>query len=77
MSDLILNKNCYPSNQTHVCNRYLSNNITNVPKYRINNSLSYQVSRCNNCGEEWNEYWISYRNLFSSLVYEHEHQHKR
>jgi hypothetical protein len=49
-----------------------ADNITIVPMYHTRDSLSYQVSRCNYCREEWAEYWISYRYIFSPLIYQHQ-----
>jgi hypothetical protein len=45
-----------------------ADNITIIPLYHTKDSLSYQVARCNYCREEWAEYWISYRYIFSSLI---------
>jgi aspartate carbamoyltransferase regulatory subunit len=46
-----------------------ADNITMVTMYHTNDSLSYLVARCNYCREEWAEYWISYRYIFSSLIF--------
>jgi hypothetical protein len=50
------------------CDEYIPNNITIIPNYRITDSLSDQVSRCNYCGREWNEFWISYAYITRSLI---------
>jgi hypothetical protein len=44
-------------------------NITIIPDYHTSDSLSYQVSRCNYCGKEWGEFWVSYRYIFSSFIH--------
>jgi hypothetical protein len=49
-------------------------NITIIPMYRTNDGLSYQVSRCNYCGKEWDEFWISYRYIFKPLISRYQHQ---
>lgn len=49
-------------------------NITIIPIYHTNDSLSYQVSRCNYCGKEWDEFWISYRYIFNPLINRHQFQ---
>jgi hypothetical protein len=36
-------------------------NMTIIPIYHTNDGLSYQESRCNYCGKEWDDFWISYR----------------
>lgn len=46
----------------------IPDNITIIPRYRINNSLSDQVSRCNYCGKEWTEFWVSYAYVTRSLI---------
>lgn len=46
----------------------VSDNTTIISLYHTNDSLSYHVCRCNYCKEEWAEYWISYRYIFSSLI---------
>jgi len=46
----------------------VSDNITIIPMYLANDSLSYHVSRCNYCGEEWAEYWIRYKYVSSSPI---------
>jgi hypothetical protein len=68
MSKLLQNKRIKPitgTNEHCIC---VSDNITIIPMYHTNDSLSYNVSRCNYCREEWAEYWISYRYIFSSLI---------
>jgi hypothetical protein len=69
MSNLVQNKHSEPStctlNEHCICR---ADNITIVPMYHTNDSLSYQVARCNHCREEWAEYWISYGYIFSSLI---------
>jgi aspartate carbamoyltransferase regulatory subunit len=68
MSKLLQNKRndaISIANERCVC---VSDNITIIPMYHTNDSLSYHVSRCNYCREEWAEYWISYRYVFSSLI---------
>jgi hypothetical protein len=44
----------------------MPDNITITPIYHIRDSMCYHVVRCNYCGEEWAEYWISYRYMVSS-----------
>jgi hypothetical protein len=51
-----------------------ADNITIVMMYHTNDSLSYRVARCNYCREEWDEYWISYRYIFSSLISARQHE---
>ena len=46
----------------------IPNNITIIPRYHINDSLSDQVSRCNYCGKEWNEFWVCYAYVTRSLI---------
>lgn len=53
---------------TNECDVCIPDNITIIPLYRINDSLSDQVSRCNYCGREWNEFWISYSYVTLSLI---------
>jgi hypothetical protein len=68
MSKLLQNKRVKPitgTNEHCIC---VSDNITIIPMHHTNDSLSYNVSRCNYCGEEWAEYWISYKYIFSSLI---------
>ena len=48
-------------------------NITIIPIHHTNDSLSYQVSRCNYCGKEWGEFWISYRYIFNPLINRHQY----
>jgi hypothetical protein len=60
------------TNECNECkewNEYLSNNITILPNYRIMDSLSDLVARCNSCGREWNEFWISYSYVTLSLMH--------
>ena len=69
MSNLVQNKcgnhiTC-TLNEHCICR---ADNITIVTMYHTNNSLSYQVARCNYCREEWAEYWNCYRYIFSSLI---------
>jgi len=45
-----------------------ADNVTIVTLYHTNDSLSYYVCRCNYCKEEWAEYWISYRYIFSAYI---------
>jgi hypothetical protein len=49
-----------------------ADNITIIPLYHTNDSLSYDVSRCNYHREEWSEYWISYKYIFSSIICWHQ-----
>src|ERR687891_507036 len=44
------------------------NNITIIPVYHIRDSTSYHIVRCNYCGEEWAEFWISYKYVFTSMI---------
>lgn len=59
------------TNERCICK---AGNITIIPMYCTYDSLSYQISRCNYCREEWAEYWISYRYIVSSLIYQHQYQ---
>lgn len=68
MSKLVQNKPRDPItrvNERCIC---VPDNITIIPMYYTRDSLSYQVSTCNYCREEWAEYWICYRYIFSSLI---------
>ena len=68
MSKLLQKKSSKPitrANGRCIC---VSDNITIIPMYHTNDSLSYHVSRCNYCREEWTEYWISYKYILSSLI---------
>jgi hypothetical protein len=69
MSNLIQKKRSnhitFTPNEYCICR---ADNITIMTMYHINESLSYHVARCNYCIEEWAEYWISYRYIFSSLI---------
>ena len=72
MTSLIQNRRSTSStriNEHCICK---ADNITVIPMYHINDSLSYHVSRCNYCREEWAEYWVSYRYMYSSLIYQHQ-----
>jgi hypothetical protein len=53
---------------TNEHSRCTPNNITIIPDYRTSDSLCYQVSRCNYCGKEWGEFWVSYKYIFSLLI---------
>jgi len=67
MGELILNSHCdhtKPS-ERDMC---ILDNITIMPMYHTKDSLSYQVSRCNYCGKQWGEFWVSYKYIFSSLI---------
>ncbi|MGH9975055.1 MAG: hypothetical protein ACRD8Z_04370, partial [Nitrososphaeraceae archaeon] len=78
MSTLILNNHCDHTVKTNECNMCVLDNITTIPLYHIQDSLSYLVSRCNYCGKEWGEFWISYRYIFSPLIFRHlqqQHHH--
>lgn len=77
MSRLIANTYCDHTIKTNERNMCVLDNITTIPMYHIQDSLSYLVSRCNYCGKEWDEFWISYRYIFSSLIYRHQHQEKQ
>ena len=66
MSNLTLNKQSDPTRATKH-SKCITDNITTIPKYRIHDNLSYQISRCNYCEEEWTELWVSYRYIFPSL----------
>ena len=68
MSKLLQNKSSKPTTGTNEHCICVSDNITIIPMYHTNDSLSYNVSRCNYCKEEWAEYWICYRYIFSSLI---------
>ena len=76
MSKLIQNKRDGPSLGINDCCICRGDNITITSMYHTNDSLAYHVSRCNYCREEWAEYWVSYRYIFSSLIYQHQHQGK-
>jgi hypothetical protein len=72
MSKLVQNKQSDSSLRTNdrcICK---ADNITIFPIYRSNDSLSYHVSRFNYCREEWTEYWISYKYIFSALISWHQ-----
>ena len=75
VSKLIQNKRSDPNtasiSEQCICIR---NNITITPIYHIRNSMSYQVVRCNYCGEEWAEYWICYRHMLSSHIDQSQNQ---
>ena len=74
MSKLIQNKRGNPTatiNERCICK---ADNITIIPIYHTHDSLSYHVSRCNYCREEWAEYWVSYRYIFSSFISQRQHQ---
>jgi hypothetical protein len=43
-------------------------NLTLTPIYHIRDSMTYNIVRCNYCGEEWAEYWISNRCMSASLI---------
>jgi hypothetical protein len=73
MSKLLISRQHGLANGTNKCSICMPDNITILPNY-INDSSSYQVSRCNYCGKEWAEFWISYRYVFSSLIYRHQHR---
>jgi hypothetical protein len=53
---------------TNGCDVCKPDNITIIPRYRIQDSLSDQVSRCNYCGREWDEFWICYAYVTKSLI---------
>jgi hypothetical protein len=53
---------------TKKCDECIPTNITIIPNYRITDSFSDQLSRCNYCGREWNEFWISYAYVTRSLI---------
>jgi hypothetical protein len=59
------------TNQRNMC---ILDNITIMPLYHTNDSLSYMVSRCNYCRKEWGEFWISYGYIFASLIEQHQSQ---
>ena len=67
MCELILNSH-YDHTKTSERDMCILDNISIKPMYRTNDSLSYQVSRCNCCGKEWGEFWVSYKYIFSSLI---------
>jgi hypothetical protein len=50
------------------CDLCKPDNITIIPRDHISDSLSDQVSRCNYCGREWNEFWICYAYVTQSLI---------
>ena len=68
MSKLLQNKRSKPITGTNEHCMCTSDNITIIPMYHTNDGLSYNVSRCNYCREEWAEYWISYRYILSSFI---------
>ena len=68
MSKILQNKRSKPITETNEHCICISDNITIIPMYHTNDGLSYNVSRCNYCREEWAEYWISYRYIFSALI---------
>jgi hypothetical protein len=59
MGKLIQNKQGEASHRPNDLCICKTDNITIFPMYRSNDSLSYHVSCCNYCREEWAEYWIS------------------
>ena len=76
MSNVILNNHrnlTVRINEHKICT---PDNITQIPLYRTYDSVSYHVSRCNYCGKEWAEFWISYKYIFSSLINQHQHKHR-
>jgi hypothetical protein len=68
------NKSSKPTTGTKEHCICASDNITIIPMYHTNDSLSYNVSRCNYCREEWAEYWISYGYILSSLISRSQHE---
>lgn len=50
------------------CDQCRSDNITITPRYRIEDSLSDNVSCCNYCGRQWDEMWICYAYVTRSLI---------
>jgi hypothetical protein len=50
------------------CSICEQDNITITPRYHTKDILSDQVSRCNYCGREWNEFWICYAYVTKSLI---------
>jgi hypothetical protein len=75
MSRLILNNHCdHTTTKTKERNMCVLDNITIIPMYHTNDSLSYMVSRCNYCGKEWGEFWINYRYIHSSWINRHQQQ---
>ena len=74
MSKLIQNKRGNPTatiNERCICK---ADNITIISMYHTYDSLSYHISRCNYCREEWAEYWVSYRYIFFSSISQRQHQ---
>ncbi|MPZ06614.1 MAG: hypothetical protein GEU26_09400 [Nitrososphaeraceae archaeon] len=59
------------------CDACIPDNITIIPNYHISDSLTDQVSRCNYCGREWNEFWVSYSHVTLSLINQRQRQLKR
>jgi predicted ArsR family transcriptional regulator len=59
---------CIPATGTDEFSLCTPDNITIIPKYRTADSLCYLVSRCNYCGKQWGEFWISYRYIFLPLI---------
>ena len=74
MGELILNSH-YDYTTTSERDMCILDNITIMPMYRTKDSLSCQVSRCNYCGKEWGEFWVSYKYIFSSLI-DWQYQHR-
>jgi hypothetical protein len=75
MCELILNSH-YDHTKTSERDMCILDNISIKPMYRTNDSLSYQVSRCNYCGREWGEFWVSYKYIFSSMIDWRRNQHQ-
>jgi hypothetical protein len=74
MSNLILRKSRYSPGKIHLSHTCPSDNITIVSKCQINDTVSYRLSQCNYCGKEWNESWLSYGDMFSSLIYQQQNK---
>jgi hypothetical protein len=59
------------------CDACIPDNIAIISNYHISDSLADQVSRCNYCGREWNEFWVSYSYVTLSLINQRQRQLKR
>jgi hypothetical protein len=59
------------------CSVCKPDNIMIIPRYHIKDILSDQVSRCNYCGREWNEFWICYAYVTKSLINQRQRERRR
>lgn len=71
MSNMTLREYCDLTNHANQHSKCIADNITSIPRYHNHNSMSYQISRCNYCGKQWDEFWLSYKYIFSSLIDQH------